>query len=199
MLPLTLRHAIKLADELAELLRPGCLRVEVADTERYVKDVELLCIPNEQPPDTFVLGGAETLFDAHLVELARQRELSLNRETGRVADGPRYKKLIFRKTAAIDLFICRPPASWGALLAIRTGPKDFSHLLVTARAYGGAMPDYLRQREGCLWNGAARLDTAEEADYFRALGIPCWNPEQRSARGLEAYLERTRQHVSFEP
>jgi DNA polymerase/3'-5' exonuclease PolX len=71
----------------------------------------------------------------------------------------------------LDLFIVQPPAQWGAILAIRTGPAHYSHWLVTQRKQGGAMPSYLRQRDGALWDGDELVPTPTEASYFAALGI----------------------------
>jgi hypothetical protein len=52
----------------------------------------------------------------------------------------------------------------------------------------GALPDELQQHDGCLWGPQGRVDTPEEADYFKALGLPCWAPEERTAERLEEYL-----------
>jgi hypothetical protein len=82
-----------------------------------------------------------------------------------------------------------PPASWGALMVIRTGPADFSEAIVTKRSKGGAMPDSLSQREGALWDHRGdRLDTPDEESYFAALGLPCWDPADRSIHILRRHL-----------
>ena len=110
------------------------------------------------------------------------------------ANGPRYKRLIWigrsgpLERMPVDLFCVLPPASWGALLAIRTGPAEFGRGLVTKRSQGGAMPDELQQREGALWGPLGKIETPEEEDYFAALGLSYWPPEERSAELLEEYL-----------
>ncbi|MDP3940636.1 MAG: hypothetical protein Q8R92_21185 [Deltaproteobacteria bacterium] len=90
--------------------------------------------------------------------------------------GDRYRRYqVPALRCPLDLFLCRPPAQWGLLLAIRTGPADFSRELMRAAA---------RQRLrvfDCALHGQAGnvLLTPTEQDVFAALG---WNdvpPEMR--------------------
>jgi DNA polymerase/3'-5' exonuclease PolX len=94
---------------------------------------------------------------------------------------------------------------WGSVLAIRTGNAEFSHLLVTSRSEGGAMPFRMRQADGGLqrllewqeygpdpeqyaeprWEAVA---TPEEADYFTALGLPWIEPFRRNRSVLRRWL-----------
>jgi hypothetical protein len=57
--------------------------------------------------------------------------------------GTGVKRAVFfqgKDYAPVDLFQVIGPAQWGVLYAIRTGPGDFNHLLVTNRRFGGACP-----------------------------------------------------------
>ena len=92
--------------------------------------------------------------------------------------------------ASIDIFIVFPPAQYGAIQAIRTGPSDFARLCVTPKARGGAMPYGMKQADGSLWRDGGVVETATEEDWFRELGLPCWPPGRRSAEGLKMYLNR---------
>lgn len=94
-------------------------------------------------------------------------------------NGPRYKRL--RHVASgvcCDLFITTPEC-WGVIFAIRTGPGDYSRELVTvAKRLGYQVED------GRLWrlhrDGARDVvPTPEEADFFRALGVPMPAPAER--------------------
>ena len=62
---------------------------------------------------------------------------------GRYCWGTGVKRAVFfqgKDYAPVDLFQVVGPDQWGVLYAIRTGPGDFNHLLVTNRRFGGACP-----------------------------------------------------------
>ena len=74
----------------------------------------------------------------------------------------------------IDLFIVRPPAEWGVLFALRTGPGDWNIRLVTeCQRYGR------RVQGGRLVVGGQAVACPEEEDFFRHLGQPWVDPWDR--------------------
>lgn len=193
---LCLTDAVQLKNELVNILRPHVARIASAGSirrnEAVVWDIELLAEPTMVP-----LPRPRSLFDTEPPEMvsALDRFAAALPEKGDLVldpvqkrNGPRYKRLRYRQTVAVDLFIVLPPAQWGALLAIRTGDREFSHVLVTKRSEGGAMPDHLAQREGALWHGTKLIQTPTEAEYFAALGLPEWPPSQRSGDRLRHWL-----------
>jgi hypothetical protein len=104
-------------------------------------------------------------------------------KNGRPAFGEKLKRVVFRGAAGelpLDFLAVTGAAQWGVILTIRTGPGVFSTRLVTARRYGGGMPEGFRVRDGALWDGARLVETPEEADVFAALGLPWLLPEQRT-------------------
>ena len=107
-------------------------------------------------------------------------------------DGPRYKRLIHVRTGAVVEIFAAEPENWGYLLALRTGSADFMHKLVTARAYGGAMPPGRCVKSGWLWRyseGRMReLPTPTEEAFFHEVEMPCWLPEERSVSRLAEFL-----------
>lgn len=192
---MNLEHAQNLADRLVMLLRPACVTIRVAGSVRRgrpdVKDIELVAQP--------MLKRAQTLFGAEgewtsLLDLRLQQAIDgcplLQRGD---KDGDRYKRLVF-EGQPVDLFVVRPPATFGAILAIRTGPAEFSRLCVTQRALGGAMPQGMRQHEGQLFRGGVALETPTEESWFAAIGLPQWPAHERSTVKLERYLA-TREKV----
>ena len=81
--------------------------------------------------------------------------------------------------AHIDLFIVMPPAHWGVIFAIRTGPAEFSKWLVSVRK------PFLSFKDGQLIhhiNGV--LSTPEEKDVFNFLNIKYLTPHQREDKKL---------------
>ena len=92
-------------------------------------------------------------------------------------------------------------------------PGDFNHRLVTSRALGGACPPDRKVAGGRVWDLSTYttierhnvirmpatkftqlvgrsmprvpvIPTPEEEDFFVALGVPCWPPEQRTEHSL---------------
>ena len=178
-----------LAGELVGELQPTCQRLAVAGSLRRgqdrVGDVELVAIPD----------GA-LLDECCNAWLAAGRITQRRKSNGNLlAWGPRYKAFVY-DGIAVDLFITTPP-QWGLIYLIRTGPGSSdqarwpggaNQMLVTARSRGGLLPDAmddtLRIADGWVWRGDRRLETPEEVDVFRLLGIPLLAPYFRD---LTAY------------
>ena len=189
-IPIPLRAAQRFADELIAMLRPYCLRVEVAGSIRRgkarVKDIELLCEPivDVLAVDLWGTPVAERVRLYEFLEAQRRvgvLEPRLDRN-GRPAIGERYQRLVYRGVA-LDLFICRPPAQFGLLYVIRTGPGEFSHRLVTQRRFGGLLPDGWHVRDGALHDAHGNVvETPDEWDVFRVLGLDWIPPHERRGR-----------------
>lgn len=115
-------------------------------------------------------------------------------KNGRKAFGEKFMRLLFCVEGyeiPLDLFCCER-GNWGLTFALRTGPADWNHLLVTSVRHGGAMPRDITMRDGWLWrlevNLMQRLDTFEEADFFRLLGVPLIPPEERTLARLRQLI-----------
>ena len=154
---LPLAEAQPLAADLVADLAPYCARIEIAGSIRRqaptVGDLELVAIPQlVAQQDLFgELSGEHTdLLEDRLGRMLEAGELAPRyTESEQQRLGPRYKALLYRG-AAVDLFIVREPAQYGVILAIRTGPADYSHNLVTPAGQGGVLPDHLRVQGGAL-------------------------------------------------
>lgn len=178
-------------DELLGLLGPFCERLEVAGSMRRqrpdVGDLELVAVPRMEPTrDLFgqaVPGRDRDLLGEYLALMVAQHVLAIRpRSDGaRGANGPRAKYLLYRGIP-VDLFVCLPPAQWGYIFAVRTGPAAFSKLLVTQRSARGLCPDGLHFADGALRDAIGQvIPTPEEADLFAALGIRYVEPSKRDA------------------
>lgn len=197
-----LGEAEALADELLGLLRPACIRLEVAGSIRRRKetigDVELCAIPKlAYSDDLFGLRDDVHPFnelDALCAELRESGELGERLDkNGRRAWGSAMKRATF-KGFALDIFACTAE-QWGVTFAIRTGGALFGHALVTprnqtvrdesGRSYGsGLCPPWLHFRD---WR-VKRSDeagnpfpTPEEEDVFGLLGLEGIPPQERDA------------------
>jgi DNA polymerase/3'-5' exonuclease PolX len=193
--PRPLADAEAIAAERRELLAPGCERIEVAGSIRRrkpeVRDIELVAIPAMGEQDAGDLWGTRIpvdlleervteLRELHQVEL---RDVESHRVDGSVVhghrNGPAYKALEYRGMP-VDLFVVRPPAQWGVIFTIRTGPADWGQRIVTL------CQRYLwRVQDGVLYQRGAPVACPEEADFLRAIGQPWVEPAERSAERVQ--------------
>jgi hypothetical protein len=189
------------------MLAPACVSLDVAGSIRRrrpeVSDIELLAVPIMEPAlDLFGQPRADApplnYLDALCGEL-RAAGVFEDRpdKNGRGAFGPRFKRLAYRGVA-LDLFsVIGPPygtASWGCLMAIRTGPRWFSKALVVPEnktvytddgrpLCPGLMPAWLKHEGGRyvhLRDGEP-ISTPDEADVFKLLRLEYIPPQERDA------------------
>lgn len=191
-----LEMADRIAAELMGKLRPACVRCEAGGSVRrrkpVVGDLEIVFIPQleDRQVDMFNTERVPET-DAVIERMVESETLDWDREVKR--NGPLYKRLIHMTTGlVVELFGARSE-NWGLIYALRTGPGDFNHLLVSHEWQGGAMPGDMRMEGGYLWKRGVRLETLTEDAFFEAMGLPCWRPEERSAARLNAYLVQRQQ------
>ena len=195
------------AENLLESWGPACERIEIAGSVRRGKpdphDIEIVAVPKlevlvakrDMFADSDVTMAQRNLLDELLANW-RDEGLKLAHrpdKNGRPAWGPRFKRAVMADGIAVDIFSVLPPAQWGVIFAIRTGPAEFSHALMTSRLEGGFMPVGMQVKDGQLWrNGDIIVDTPEEDDLFRDLGLPCWEPHERSLVRLAEWRQQQR-------
>lgn len=177
-----LDEARGLAEALLAALAPACERIAIAGSIRrrvtFVADVELVAVPRARRDLFGELVDEPTELDLLVDELVASGRLAPRLSSAGIgAMGSKAKRLVAVKSGiAIDLFGVLPPAQWGAILAIRTGPADYSQRLVTQCKSRG-----LDCRDGRLVaRGSGReIATPEEPDFFRACGVPYVEPWER--------------------
>lgn len=201
-----------LAQALLEQLSSACLRIEIAGSVRRAKpepqDLELVAIPalgESAERDLFgTIARVHTLN--HLEEaigtLLGLGEWQFDPVTRR--NGARYKRLRHAASGVCcDLFIT-DARRWGVIYTIRTGPGDFSRSLVSyARRQGMFVQDGLLHRHPACLDEHGEVEpcpdgarcprivaTPEEADVFRALGLPWIEPRRRNANLFYASIPR---------
>ena len=192
------RWPLALARRYAEWLKiqllPGCARIVVAGSVRREKelcgDIELVC----EAHGVMAAGGQAGLFDGARPTLAG--ELARLERAGALLpraanNGSKARKFFLETRNAfpgwklyprlkVDLFVVTPPAQFGPILAIRTGPRDYSQWLVTKHSKGGACPNELQFRDGALWDADGKVvSTPTEEDLFKVLGLRCVDPMYR--------------------
>lgn len=179
------------ADNLVRNLRDRCERIEIAGSLRRMRpvvgDIEIVCAPKFQI--------AKNLFNEESI-IGNFLELAPFCEWGAFTkNGSRYKQIALNVGINLDLFIVLPPADWGVIFAIRTGPADFSRKCVTKRNMGGYLPSDCRVEDGQVlrggtpiydeigvihhWEGGEHLPMSEEIDFLSFLGLGWIDPENR--------------------
>jgi len=167
-------------------LQPYCARLAIAGSIRRgkseVHDIEIVCVPNMVPEQIGLFTGVDFPDEPAPKISAMNAALEMNErgwEFNLLKNGDRLKQMALPQGINLELYVVLPPAQFGCIYAIRTGPAEYSHWLVSPKRYGGGMPFHLRQRDGSLWNGATQIETPEEEDYFRALGLAWCEPYNR--------------------
>lgn len=180
-----LEDALLLAMEWQAKLAPFCERIEIAGSVRRCKaevhDIELVAIPQTTELVEMVDLFSQRITQVNLLEQAIWSLAQAGDHFTLLKNGPRMKQLKLSQGITLDLFIVLPPAQWGVIFTLRTGPADLSHWLVTKKSFGGGLPSYLKVRDGVLWNGDQAINTPEEADFFREIGVEMVSPVHRSA------------------
>jgi DNA polymerase/3'-5' exonuclease PolX len=166
-----------LAFRMLELLCSDCERIEIAGSLRRKKetvgDIEIVLIPK---PESDLFGGE--IYGAGRIEAALIRDGFVLAKNGNHFKQAHLPAIASKETVNFDIFLTTPEC-WGVIFTIRTGSADFSRRLVTPRQQGGLLPSHLKVREGRIWNGDTALDTPEEADVFKAIGLEWIEPSKR--------------------
>ena len=190
--------ALTIAQEWVDALKGDCLRIEIVGSVRRgvaeVKDIELVCIPEPRRPSAeFGVKVFNTLLDKSLYFLEKNSCLEM------IKGGDKYKQFWILKEGGVhviklDLFLVTPPAQWGVLMVIRTGPAEFSRWCVTHESKGGALPDGYCVAQGAVWRvdqvdvkgvpfeGESPKSMPEEEDFLNFLNILRQEPRERVAR-----------------
>ena len=164
------------AVQFAKQIEPVCERVEIAGSIRRQKpkvgDIEIVAIPK---PSEDLFGNKS--YNPDIVYRAIQGDMLNPPQFEK--QGQFYARFKFCGMDT-DLFLTTPE-KWGCIFMIRTGSSDFSRRIMTRKWQGGYCPDNLSFRDGRMWSADSTepLDTPEEIDVFRNLGLGWIEPENR--------------------
>lgn len=140
--------------------------------ERRIGDIELVGQP--------ALTGRDLYGEPFFNRSGIYKTLRLMSSATRVQGLDRYAKCfdVYDTSLNLDLFMIHPPAQWGVIHLIRTGPAEFSQRCMTRLINRGyRCKDGMIRKEG----ERAAIDTPEEMDVFKLMGMEFVIPEARSA------------------
>ena len=189
------QQAWEIGMEVVEALSPACDRIMIAGSVRRhkpePKDVEIVYIPRmvSERVDLFNYGdvpATETLIR----DLVNRGFWAFDEQVRR--NGPLYKRMVQHPLAngdpvVIELFRADHD-NWGYILALRTGPGDFNKIWATHSWDGGCLPADIALKDGYLWRSGKPVAMPSEEEFFAAVGLPCWLPEERSAIRLAKFM-----------
>jgi DNA polymerase/3'-5' exonuclease PolX len=96
---------------------------------------------------------------------------------GRITkQGPRFVQVNHKEGMRVDLFLVHPPAQWGSILAIRTGPAALGRELMVGLKRRG-----LEHRDGGVYRGTELVPVPDEETLFGLAGITLVPPHRRDA------------------
>lgn len=179
------KRALNLAEQFKEMIAPACKRIEIAGSLRRqkeeVKDIEIVCIPKRLKDERIGIAKRSEV-DRCLEAYQKKGRLQI------IKNGPRYKQIVLIKkdeTPLIkaDIFLVVPPAQWGVIFLIRTGPASFSKWIVSIKK-----PQGFKFKDGRILCKVPRSlprkfdwiqqSTPEEEDVFKVLLLK-WIPVER--------------------
>lgn len=170
--------ALRVAGLMLEALAPSCQRAEVAGSIRRgaetVKDIEIVCVPN-LALDLFGATTGDDMLRPAIDAMIARGSLAWRTNASDKPGRKFYPLVAARSGIPIDLFAVLPPAQWGAIMAIRTGPAEYARHLVTICQRRG-----WRCTEGRLVRAdGSTVETPEERDFIRECGAEWAEPEAR--------------------
>lgn len=196
---MNLREATIVAGDVLSKISPACQRSQIAGSVRRKKlggihDIELVVVPKISPVRNLF---GEVQYDHNHLEQVIYKLGSI------YADGPRLKKIrledfgyLQENGVRVEIYIVIPPAQFGVIYTLRTGPREFSTWCVSQRNIGGQLPSHLYVKDGAVWEGGQRVlqedgswawqggeivPTPEERDFFEVLELGWIEPEKRRA------------------
>ena len=150
-------EAKKIADKYVEILKPYCLRIEIAGSIRREKpevgDIELIAIVKDIKE-----------FSKEVNKLEKVK----GNPTGK------YTQRILPEGIKLDLFMANI-RNWGLIFAIRTGSARYSHEIL---ACGWVKRGY-KSINGILTKNGREIEVREEKDLFNLIGVAYVQPNQR--------------------
>lgn len=192
-----------LAEELAELIRPGCTRLEIVGSVKRgdkaeCKDVEMLVIADTRTPrpelGQKIKDLPRTMLNKVLCELCERGALKFLEGGEKLKKYviPGYTTLNVLEPFKLELYIVRAE-TWGIQNVIRTGPSLFSHRYVTNknasffhqtsnRRYNGLLPNEYKYIKGetRIMKDEKVLSLPEERDALGILGMGWIEPKDRA-------------------
>jgi DNA polymerase/3'-5' exonuclease PolX len=175
-------EVMPLAESLRQYLASASEEIQIAGSVRrgkqIVHDLEFVLLPTRG----LDLWGEESesspVLDCTIGAAVKDGILEWDRDVKR--NGPKLKRLIHSPSGLIVELYIADERNFGNIFAIRTGCHEFSRGMMTSKAHGGGMPVGLRQIDGYLRQGEEIIPCRTEEEFFLAIGLRYFEPEERT-------------------
>lgn len=171
-------HAIALA--LVHKFAPYCQHINIAGSIRRwkpeVHDIEIVAFPKSTQVPADLFGGTTTVYpiQSFIHDGVKAGDWQA------IKGGKRYVQLALPNCINLDLFLVTPPAEYGVIMLLRTGPADFNRWLVTPRRHGGRMPANAEMHDGAVYVNGALVPMPNELDALEFFGLGWIDPQDRT-------------------
>lgn len=169
-------HAQRIAAIVVRQLSPYCSKIAVAGSIARLKpdnisDIEIVCTPKTLPKPTLIDIGEVIRHPGFVKTLRKWKKIKGDLETGKqiqrefTLDSDQYPS-IGDTTVKLDIFIAEP-SNWGNIMAIRTGPADYSK----------AIMDHINSKKGYhhtgghLYIDGEKQSIPTEEKFFELIGM----------------------------
>lgn len=168
---MTADQAKYIAQGVVARLKPVCEEIKVCGSLRRLKqevsDIDLVIIPRRDPvKDMFGIVTGQRVIP-EFIQVINSWEKLKGEATGRYT-----QRLV--EGVKVEISIATPE-NWGNLVMIRTGPSEFSHMMMKAVLKRG-----FQQKDGYLFDGDRLIPVRQEIDYFKILDLPYVEPKDRT-------------------
>ena len=184
--------ALTIAKRLLEELRPWCDRIEIGGSIRRgkpeVKDIEIVAIPRCEVIQSDLFGATTNIYPVQSFLHDRERSGEWVNVKGR----EKYFQYILSDGINLDLFFVTPPAQWGVVYVLRTGPTEFNHWLVTSRQHGGCLPAFASMSGAGIYDNGRLVNMPEEISFLNFLGLGWIEPKDRIPHWQECPIAQFR-------
>lgn len=177
-------NASRIAFDLMEELSPKCSKIAIGGSirrrEPEVNDIEIIAEPTNVPKrDLFGEQPHYPLLD-YLREGFIARDGNGFEKRRMIKGDKRYFQFALVEGIVLDLFVVLPPAQWGVMMVIRTGPEDFSKRCVTQSPGGLMKPGYVCSEVAVRDQYSRKIiPMATEEDFFKFMGMDFIEPWKR--------------------
>lgn len=175
-------EASRAASALIGKLLPHCEQIKVVGSVRrrrtFVSDIEILAEPSfDANPESLFEDDSYNCLHGELDKLLALGVIG--KDPFNPKWGNRYRRFLF-EGIHVDCFICLPPAHWGVLEFIRTGPVTFTKPYITQAQHGGLLPPGFKVEDGQLLDASGfPCHVPDEQAFFDILGRRYVEPELR--------------------